>query len=82
MTVAHEPPIYSELLDLLAESADPARVLKFRLSKQQQTKLDDLLVKNRAGSLSETEAAELAAFEQFEHVVRLLKARLLQARSP
>jgi hypothetical protein len=78
MTATHELPIYTELLDLLAESADAQRVLAFRLSDPRQARLDELLDKNREGTLTESEAAELAAFEHFEHVVRLLKARLLR----
>jgi hypothetical protein len=81
MTVAHEPPVYDELLDLLVESADPQRVLAFRLSKQRQARLDQLVEKNRSGTLAEIEAAELAAFEQFEHLVRMLKARVLWDRA-
>lgn len=70
--------VYDELLDILAESADAARILAFRLSADQQTRLDNLLDKNRDGTLSEAEAAELDAYERFEHLVRLLKARVLQ----
>jgi hypothetical protein len=81
MSAIHEPPLYDELLDLLADSADSERVLTFRLSDERQAQLDKLLEKNRQGTLTDAEAAELAAFERFEHVVRMLKARLLQRRS-
>jgi hypothetical protein len=70
--------IYDELLDLLAETASPERVLSFRLSDEKQARLDGLLEKNRRGTLTERESLELDAYEHFEHVVRLLKARLLQ----
>lgn len=72
--------IYDDLLDLLAESADPQRVLAFRLSDQKQARLNELLEKNREGTLTAEESAELDAYESFEHVVRLLKARVLQKR--
>jgi hypothetical protein len=51
-------------------------VLSFQLSNEKQQRLDSLLDKNRDGTLSPQESAELDAFEQFEHVVRLLKARV------
>ncbi len=70
--------VYDDLLDLLAESAEAERVLAFRLSAAKQDRLDALLDKNRAGTLTTAEAAELDAYERFEHVVRLLKARVLQ----
>lgn len=68
------------LVDLLAESADAQRVLAFRLSDKKQAQLDELLEKNREGALTDEESAELDAYERFEHVVRLLKARVLQKR--
>lgn len=70
--------VYDELLDILAEGADAGRLFAFRLSDDQQTHLDELLDKNRDGTLSEAEAAELDAYERFEHLVRLLKARVHQ----
>jgi hypothetical protein len=73
--------IYDDLLDLLAESADAQRVLAFRLSDEKQAQLDQLLEKNREGILTDEESAELDAYEQFEHLVRLLKARVLQKQN-
>ena len=70
--------VYDELLDLLADSADVQRVLAFRLSSLQQERLDILLEKNREGTLTAEETDELDTFERFEHLVRLLKARVLQ----
>ena len=70
--------VYDDLLDLLAESADAKRVLAFRLSAAKQERLEALLDKNREGTLTAAETAELDAYERFEHVVRLLKGRVLQ----
>lgn len=72
--------LYDELVDLLAESADVERVLSFRLSPGKQGRLDSLLEKNRQGTLTEDESAELDSFEHLEHLVRLLKMRLLKKR--
>ena len=82
MATTAQPPVYEELLDLLAESADPDRLLAFRLSREKQARLDDLLERNREGLLTEEQSAELDDFERFEHVVRLLKARVLHQRRP
>jgi hypothetical protein len=81
MSAIDHPAIYEDLLDLLAESADAQRVLAFHLSDQKQARLDELLEKNREGTLTTEETAELDAYERFEHLVRLLKARVLQKRS-
>jgi hypothetical protein len=81
MSAIDHPAIYEDLLDLLAESADAQRVLAFHLSDQKQARLDELLEKNREGTLTAEESMELDAYERFEHIVRLLKARVLQKRS-
>jgi hypothetical protein len=73
-----QPAVYDDLLDLLHESADAQRVLTFRLSDEKRARLDDLPERNREGTLTDDEAAELDACERFEHVVRVLKARVLQ----
>ena len=78
MSAIDRPAVYDDLLDLLAESADAQRVLAFHLSDQKQARLDELLEKNREGTLTAEESAELDAYERFEHLVRLLKARVLQ----
>ena len=78
MATIDESAVYDDLLDLLADSAEAERVLAFRLSTAKQARLDALLDKNREGTLTAEEAAELDAYERFEHLVRLLKARVLQ----
>ena len=78
MSSTQESAVYDELVDLLADSADAVRLSSFRMSKEKQSRLDALLEKNRQGVLTEDESAELDAFEHFEHLVRLLKARTLK----
>jgi hypothetical protein len=76
MSTVDQLPIYDELVELLANSASAEEVISFQLSDDKQQRLDALLSKNRDGALSPQESAELDAFEQLEHVVRLLKARV------
>lgn len=75
MSTAASPPLFDELIDLLAETTPSEKLRAFRLSPAKQARLDELFEQNRAGTLSPRGAAELDTFEQFEHVVRLLKAR-------
>jgi hypothetical protein len=82
MSTVEHPPIYDELVDLLAVNANADDVLSFQLSDEKQQRLDDLLAKNREGKLNPGESAELDAFEQFEHVVRLLKTRVREKHQP
>ena len=78
MSTVASSPIYDELLELLADSADADRLLAFRLPAEKQARLDELLQKNRDGQMTDTERGELDEFERLEHVGRLLKARLRQ----
>ena len=78
MSSVNNPTVYDDLLDVLAEGADLERLLAFRLPAEKQARLDALLEKNRAGQRTNDEAAELDTVEHVEHVVRLLKAHLLQ----
>jgi hypothetical protein len=80
MAAIDHPAVYDDLLDLLAESAGAQRALAFRLSQGKQARLDELLEKNREGTLTAEESAELDVYERFEHLVRLLKARVAQKR--
>jgi hypothetical protein len=80
MSAIDHSAVYDDLLDLLVESANGQRVLDFRLSDAKQVRLDELLERNREGTLTDDESAELDAYERFEPVVRLLKARVLQKR--
>ena len=82
MATVDQPPVYDDLIELLAKRAVPDELLAFQLSGGKQRRLDDLLGKNREGSLTAAESAELDAFEQFEHVVRLLKARVRGQQRP
>ena len=78
MTTSNLVPLYDSLVDVLASSADRNTILNFRLDRSSQERLDRLLEKSRQGTIDADESSELATFEQFEHVVRLLKARVLQ----
>jgi hypothetical protein len=66
MSAIEHPAVYDDVLDLLAESADAQHVLAFRVSDAKQARLDEGLAKNRAGTLTGVESAEVDADEQFE----------------
>jgi len=66
---------YDEIVDLFARGTTSADILAFRPSKQAQERVRDLLERNKAGELSEAEAAELERFSELEHLMQLVKAR-------
>ena len=66
---------YEEIIELLAAGSSPEDILKFRPSAKAQQRVRSLLEKNRTGTLSSEEEAELAQYEHIEHLMRLVKAR-------
>jgi hypothetical protein len=74
--------VYDTLVDLLVQGGNRQEILRFRLGSEPQSRLDEILEKNRNGTITPEEASELETFEHFEHVVRLLKARVLQSQQP
>ncbi len=66
---------YDEIVELFARGSGPAEVLRFRPSRAAQQRARYLLEHNKAGELTEDEAAELERLGQLEHLVQLVKAR-------
>src|SRR5438309_857487 len=74
---------YDEIVDMFARGTTSADILAFRPSKQAQERVHGLLERNKAGELSEAEAAELERFGELEHLMQLVKARAhLYAEKP
>jgi len=74
----------SEILDFLASLPAPEEVLQLRPTSHLQGRIRELLDKNRASGLSDSEEREWARYEYLEHLVRIAKAKArlkLQARS-
>ena len=66
---------YTEVLDFLIKQPTPEQIAKFKVSTQAQTRLEDLLEKNRMGTISKAENSELDTYEQLDQLMILLKAR-------
>ena len=69
------PPAYAEVLDFLISRPTPEEIAKFKVSEEAQTRLREVLEKNRQGILDETEVAELDLYEQCDRLMALLKAK-------
>ncbi len=79
MAVAELGPIFQELLDFLVEKASPQELLTFNVSEDAQKRADELTEKNKAGSLTTQEQAELEQMLEFDLFVTALKARAIKA---
>lgn len=71
------PTTYTEVLDFLIKQPTPEQIAKFKVSPQAQTRLENLLEKNRIGKISRAENSELDIYEQLDQLMILLKARVL-----
>jgi hypothetical protein len=69
---------YDEIVDLFAETTVAERILAFHPSPAMQARIEELLERNREGTLSPEDQAELDEVERLEHVMRLIKARIRQ----
>lgn len=72
-----------ELIDFMARGPQIEEIVKFRVSEKSAQRVRTLLDKNREGSLTDAERAELDAMESLNHLFALVKARALgQLRNP
>jgi hypothetical protein len=69
---------YDEIVDFFARGTSSTAVLGYHPSDEAQERTRYLLAKNKAGTLSPEEAAELELFGDLEHFMQLVKARAHQ----
>jgi len=65
----------TDVLEALAELPTPEEVLAIRPSQELQQRIDALLEKNRAESLSPDEENWWEQYQYIEHLVRIAKAK-------
>jgi len=66
---------YEEVIDFIAAGTTPQNVIDFRPSEEAQARVEDLLEREKDGTLSSAEKSELDHYLQIEHLMRLAKAR-------
>jgi hypothetical protein len=69
--------IYREILAFIAGNPTPDQIAAFGPTPQMQQRLLTLLERERDGTLTAAEETELAEFEQIEHLMVMIKARVL-----
>jgi hypothetical protein len=75
MATAKLVPSYERFLDRVVETMTPEEILAFRVSDEEQERVDELLDRNNENQLTETEQRELEQIAQFEELITLLKVR-------
>ncbi len=69
---------YNEVIDFIAANTNPSSLIAFRPSEAAKKRVADLIEREKSGSLSPVEAAELEHYMELEHIMRLAKARARQ----
>lgn len=72
-------PVFHELVEYLAQKATPEEVLAFKVSAAAQRRAEELTERNKAGTLTPDEAAELEQMLEFDLLVSSLKAKAARA---
>jgi hypothetical protein len=67
--------VFEEMIDFLSTGPTIEQIIAHKVSNHTQERLRELLDKNREERLTETENAELDAFEFVDHLMSLIKAR-------
>ena len=75
-------PLHLELLDFLATGPSHTDIANFKFSMHLQERLEKLLDANREENLTANEQTQLDVFQQMNHLLILLKARVHSAASP
>ena len=66
---------YTEFVDFIVTGMSPQQIMAFRPSEETRERVRYLLAMEKSGSISADEEVELNEFEQFEHLMRMAKAR-------
>jgi len=74
--------IYQSILEFLVSQPSPEEVLKFGPTPAVQARVNELLAKNRTGTLTPAETRELDEYVRINHLITLLKARALPYLTP
>lgn len=75
MTLIPEKTIKDVVTDFLGSAPTLEEIAAYRLPDELQMRAHDLLEKNRTGSLSDDERAEMEEFRQIDHMMTLVKAK-------
>jgi hypothetical protein len=78
MAVAEPVALLDEIIEFLAKQPTLGEIVTFRPPEALEECLEDLLDKNRAGILTDSERAELDTFVRTNHFMSMLQMRIEQ----
>ena len=71
-------PAYLEIIEFIATGTTPEAVVNFHPSPEAQTRVTELIEREKESVLSPDEKAELDHFVELEHILRMAKAKARQ----
>lgn len=74
--------IYQYILEFLISQPSAEELVHFGPTLSMQTRVTELLERNRTGELSATESRELDEYIRINHLITMLKARALPYLTP
>lgn len=81
MTFAPPDTLFDDILEFLASTPTPERIVAYQPPDALQQRLSDLLARNRSNQLSETEQVELDEFLRMNRFMSRLKLKARQKLS-
>lgn len=78
MTVAEPVALLDEIIEFLEQKPTLNEIVAFRPSESLEERLEDLLNKNRLGTLNDGERHELDTFMRTNHFMSMLQMRIEQ----
>jgi len=75
MPLAPEKTLKDVVTDFLGSAPTLEEIAAYRLPEELQMRAHELLEKNRSGSLTDEERAEMEEFRQIDHLLTLVKAK-------
>lgn len=82
MSFAPTDILFDEILDFLASTPTPERIIAYKPPESLQQRLSDLLAKNRTVKLTEEEQVELNEFLRMNRFMSRLKFKARQKLNP
>jgi len=68
------PKAYAEMVDFISAEISPQKIIDFKASKMLQKQVEDLISKEKKGTLSDEEKSELDHYMFLEHIMIIAKA--------
>ena len=69
--------VYRHILEFLISRPSPEALLSFAPTPEMQSRVDELLERDRIGHLTPAEAAELDEYVRIDHLITMIKAEAL-----